>query len=92
MEIKEFRKQVKQLGANYGLAKNDISITSDSWLRIRIKCTDTDIFYKLKSEIEKLAEFKDESDPMTDYFHYKLAIENSRGYGYSGMLITKAAV
>lgn len=90
MELKEFKKQAKELAIKSGLKKSNVSIVSDSWLRIRISCEDFDLYANLKKELEKLAGFKNKSDVMTDYFDYDVAVKNSSGGGYGGLIITKA--
>lgn len=87
MNIKEFRKQAKELAVKLGFTKKQISVVSDSWLYIRINTSDYDKFKVLKMELEKLAGYQDNSDVMTDYFHYKVAVERNNGGGYSGLSI-----
>ena len=90
MELKEFKKQAKELAVKCGLNKSDVSIVSDTWLRIRIACEDLDLYALLKKEFEKLAGFKNKSDVLTDYFDYDVAVKNSSGGSYGGLIITKA--
>lgn len=88
MNIKEFRKQAKELALSFGFTKKQISVVSDSWLLVRVISTNFDKFKALKSELEKLAGYQDNSDAMTDYFHYRVAVERNNGGGFGGLLIT----
>ena len=90
MELKEFKKQAKELAVKYGVKKSNVSIVSDTWLRIRISCQDFELYLNLKQEFERLAGFKNKSDAMTDYFDYDVAVKNTSGGSYGGLIITKA--
>ena len=90
MELKEFKKQAKELAVKYGVKKSNVSIVSDTWLRIRISCQDFELYLNLNLEFERLAGFKNKSDAMTDYFDYDVAVKNTSGGSYGGLIITKA--
>ncbi len=88
MNIKEFRKQAKELAVKHGFTKQQISVVSDSWIRVSIISPDYEKFKLLKTALEKLAGYEDHSDVMTDYFHYKVNVTRNNGGGYGGLMIT----
>ena len=92
MQIKEFRKQAKELAVQNGLKKYDVSITSTSyvWLDVCITCNDVDLFSKLKKDIQNLAGYVDYTKPFEDYFSCKVEVKNLRGENYSGMIVHKS--
>lgn len=90
MNIKEFRKQAKELALSFGFTKQQISVVSDSWLLVRIISSNFDKFKALKAALEKLAGYEDNSDAMTDYFNYRVAVTRNNGGSYGGLLITNS--
>ncbi len=91
MRLKDFKQQAKNLAVAMGLRKSDVSITSNNWLHIRIRC-DYSLFDKLSAQLEQLAGFKNHSDVCTDYFKYDVDVQNSYGTSFAGLLITKSSI
>lgn len=89
MELATFKQQAKELAVKLGFKKSDVSITAKDWLRVSVKCEDANLFVTLKHEIEKLAGYKNNSDIMTDYFDYDVAVKNKYNGNFGGLIITR---
>lgn len=87
MQLQEFKQQVKNLAVKFGLKKSQVSITADTWLNVRIQLTDLDLFKTLKSEIQALAGFQDNSDAMSDIFEHRMIVKNKCNGQFGGLSI-----